>query len=114
MTEGVKTILFPVRDAGAAKAVFQVLLGVEPIADAPYYIGWNIDGQDIGLVPDGHKAGMTGPTVYFVVDDVHATLKGMLDAGAQANEEVRDVGGGKLVATVKDPDGNVVGITQNP
>jgi len=114
MTEGVKTVLFPVRDLDAAKAVFQVLLGVDPIADAPYYVGWNIEGQDIGLVPNGHKAGMTGPTAYFVVDDINATHKAMIDAGAQPNEDIRDVGGGKLVATVKDPDGNVIGITQNP
>jgi len=38
----------------------------------------------------------------------------MLAAGAQANEDVRDVGGGKLVATVKDADGNVIGLSQNP
>ncbi|HZM78708.1 MAG TPA: VOC family protein [Candidatus Limnocylindrales bacterium] len=115
MSEGVKTVLFPVRDVEAAKAVFNALLdGLEPIADAAYYVGWNIEGQDIGLVPNGHKAGMTGATVYFVVDDINATMKAMLDAGAQANEDVRDVGGGKLVATIKDPDGNVIGITQNP
>jgi predicted enzyme related to lactoylglutathione lyase len=114
MSDGVKTILFPVRDVEAAKAVFSKLLGVDPIADAAYYVGWRIGDQDIGLVPNGHKAGMTGPTPYFEVSDIKATRKAMLDAGAEAGEDIRDVGGGKLVATVKDADGNVIGLSQTP
>lgn len=114
MSDGVKTILYPVRDIDAAKAIFNILLGVAPIADAPYYVGWRIEGQDIGLVPNGHKTGMTGPTPYFDVSDIRATLNAMLAAGAQAKDDVRDVGGGKLVCTVTDPDGNVIGLTQNP
>jgi len=30
------------------------------------------------------------------------------------NEPVRDVGAGRLVATVTDPDGNVLGLLQDP
>ena len=114
MSDGVNTVLFPVRDAEAAKAIFNKLLGVAPIADAPYYVGWRIGEQDIGLVPNGHKAGMTGPTPYFEVGDINAIRKAMLDAGAEPGDDVRDVGGGKLVATVKDPDGNVIGLSQTP
>jgi len=35
-------------------------------------------------------------------------------AGATVKELPRDVGGGRLVATVSDPDGNVLGLLQDP
>jgi hypothetical protein len=36
------------------------------------------------------------------------------DLAAAKQQEVTDVGGGKLIATVIDPDGNVVGLMQWP
>ncbi|MDQ6876473.1 MAG: glyoxalase [Candidatus Dormibacteraeota bacterium] len=114
MNQGVKTVLYPVSDLAAAKALFTTLLGAEPMADAPYYVGWNIDGQDIGLVPSGPQQGLTGPLPYFQVSDIKGTLQELLAAGAQVMQDAKDVGGGKLVATVKDADGNLIGLAQNP
>jgi predicted enzyme related to lactoylglutathione lyase len=114
MSEGIKTILYPVTDLAAAKALYGGLAGAEPIADAEYYVGWRIDGQDIGLVPNGHQTGMTGPTPFWHVEDIKASLQSLLDGGAEQLQEVRNVGGGKLTATVKDADGNVIGLVQNP
>jgi predicted enzyme related to lactoylglutathione lyase len=57
---------------------------------------------------------MTGPVGYVDVDDIQAALQGLLDAGAQTQQDVKDVGGGKLTATVRDADGNVIGLTQSP
>jgi predicted enzyme related to lactoylglutathione lyase len=111
MTQGVKTIVYPVKDLAAAKAVFTELLG-KPDMDEPYYVGWNVAGQDIGLDPNGHNKGMTGPVPYWNVEDIHATLKSLVDAGAETVQEAKDVGGGKLVAFVKDADGNPVGLIQ--
>lgn len=113
MTEGVKTIIYPVKDLAKAKKVFSALLGaVPPGMDQPYYVGFNIGGQDIGLDPNGHAQGMTGPLVYFHVADIKGSLKSLLDAGAVPLQEVKDVGGGKMIASVKDPDGNVIGLVQ--
>ncbi|MEX2010825.1 MAG: VOC family protein [Chloroflexota bacterium] len=110
MTEGVKTIIYPVRDLAKAKKVFSALLGaVEPAMDQPYYVGFNIGGQDIGLDPNGHAQGMTGPLAYFHVADIRQSVKSLVGAGAEPLLEVKDVGGGKLIASVKDPDGNVIG-----
>jgi hypothetical protein len=39
MGPGIKTIVFPVEDLAGAKALFRNLLGVEPYADEPYYVG---------------------------------------------------------------------------
>ena len=70
-------------------------------------------GQDVGLDPHGHSQGMTGPVGYWHVDDIKNSMKLLLNAGAQAQQEVKDVGGGKLIASVKDADGNIIGLIQS-
>jgi predicted enzyme related to lactoylglutathione lyase len=111
MNQGVQTIIYPVKDIAQAKALFTALLGKEPYVDQPYYVGYKVGKQDIGLDPHGHQHGMTP---YHDVDDIRATLQALLDAGAQTVEDVKDVGGGKLIASVKDADGNIIGLSQNP
>lgn len=114
MTSGIKTIMYPVTDIATAKQLYSHLLGVEPYMDEAYYVGFNVDGQDVGLDPNGHRKGMTGPVGYWHVEDIHKTLQELLDGGAQAGHAVTDVGGGKLIATVTDADGNVIGLLQPP
>jgi predicted enzyme related to lactoylglutathione lyase len=114
MTAGLKTIIYPVKDLAAAKSLFTALLGVEPYADEPYYVGFREAGQEIGLDPNGHAKGMTGPVPYWHVADLRATLAALLAAGAERLQDAQDVGGGKLIAFVKDADGNLVGLTQEP
>jgi predicted enzyme related to lactoylglutathione lyase len=110
-TQGIKTVLHPVSDL--AKAVYSALLGVAPQADAPYYVGFEAAGQHIGLVPGGGPQGMTSPVAYWHVEDIEAKLAEVTAAGATVNEAPHDVGGGRLVATVTDPDGNVLGLLQD-
>jgi predicted enzyme related to lactoylglutathione lyase len=112
-TEGIKTVLVPVSDLATAKAVYSVLLGVPPMADASYYVGFEAAGQHIGLVPGGGPQGMTSPVPYWHVPDIEAKLAEVTAAGAVVKEPARDVGGGRLVATVTDPDGNVLGLLQD-
>jgi predicted enzyme related to lactoylglutathione lyase len=114
MTSGMQTIIYPVKDIGAARQLYGELFGVAPYADEPYYVGFKVDGQDAGLDPNGHSKGMTGPVGYWHVDDINATLEVLVGAGAETDQAVRDVGGGRLIATVKDPDGNVIGLLQDP
>ena len=111
--QGIKTVLCPVSDLPAAKAVYAALLGVGPGTDTPYYVGFDVDGQHIGLVPDGGPQHMTTPVCYWHVSDIEAKLAELTAAGATVREPVRDVGGGRLVATVTDTDGNVLGILQD-
>ena len=111
--EGVKTILHPVTDVAAAKAVYTALLGIEPQADSPYYVGYDVAGQQIGLVPGGGPQGMTSPVAYWHVPDLEAKLAEVTAAGATVKEPAHDVGGGRLVATVTDPDGNVLGLLED-
>jgi len=112
-TLGIKTVLHPVSDLDSAKAVYTALLGVSPQADAPYYVGYEAQGQHIGLVPGGAAQGMTSPVAYWHVPDIEAKLAEVTAAGATVREAAHDVGGGRLVATITDPDGNVLGLLQD-
>lgn len=113
MNHGIKTVIYPVKDIARAKALYRTLTEVEPNMDQPYYVGFRVGDQDIGLDPNGHAQGMTGPTAYWHVDDIKKSLKLLLDAGAQKLQDVKDVGGGRLIASVREADGNVIGLVQS-
>ncbi|MGW6376750.1 VOC family protein [Rhodococcus sp. NPDC055112] len=112
-TQGIKTVLHPVSDLATAKTIYAALLGVEPQTDSPYYVGFEAEGQHIGLVPGGGPQGMTAPVAYWHVPDIEAKLAEMTAAGATVKEPANEVGGGRLVATVTDADGNVLGLIQD-
>ena len=114
MNQGMNLLVYPVRDIVRAKKLYSKLLGIEPYADSPYYVGFRVGEQEIGLDPNGHNSGMTGPIGYWPVKDIKKSLQSLLAAGAQARGEVKDVGGGKLIASVKDTDGNIIGLVQSP
>jgi|SRR5580693_7129617 predicted enzyme related to lactoylglutathione lyase len=113
-TQGIKTVLHPVSDLTTAKAMYAALLGMQPQADSSYYVGFDAAGQHIGLVPGGGPQGMTSPVTFWQVSDIEAKLAEVTAAGATIKEAAHDVGGGRLVATVTDPDGNVLGLLQDP
>jgi predicted enzyme related to lactoylglutathione lyase len=110
MTDGLKTIVLPVTDLAKAKTLYRELLGVDPSSDEPYYVGFTVGDQHVGLDPNGHRD--TGAVGYWHVDDIKASFTALLDAAAQPVQDVHDVGGGRLIATVKDADGNVIGLLQ--
>ena len=113
MTSGMKTIIYPVKDIAAAKQLYSKLFGA-PSMDEVFYVGFRVGDQDVGLDPNGHRTGMTGPVGYWHVDDVNESLEALLAAGAETRQPVTDVGGGKLIATVTDADGNLIGLLQAP
>ena len=112
-TQGIKTVLHPVSDLEKAKAVYVALLGIQPQTDSSYYVGFDVAGQHIGLVPGGGPQGMTSPVAYWHVPDLDAKLAEVTAAGATVKEPAHNVGGGRMVATVTDADGNVLGLLQD-
>jgi predicted enzyme related to lactoylglutathione lyase len=112
-TEGIKTMLHPVSDLERAKAVYSALLGQPPQTDWPYYVGYDVAGQHIGLLPGGGPQHLTSPVAFWHVGDIEAKLAEVTSAGATVKDPANDVGGGRLVATVTDPDGNVIGLIQD-
>jgi predicted enzyme related to lactoylglutathione lyase len=112
-TQGIKTVLVPVSDLATAKALYAALLGVPPQTDGSRYVGFDAADQHIGLLPGGGPQGTTSPVAYWHVPDLEAKLAEVTAAGATVKEPTRNVGGGRLVATVTDPDGNVIGLLQD-
>ena len=113
MTAGMQTVIYPVRDLDKAKAVYGALLGTEPSSDSPYYVGFTVGEQQIGLDPNGHRQGMTGPVGYYHVDDIRAAIDRLVAADAVGVLLDLRAGGTRQIATVTDPDGNVIGLLQD-
>ena len=115
MIDGLRTVIYYVKDLQKAKAWYTQIFKKAPYFDEPFYVGFNIDGFELGLHPDNEGENFDNNTVvYWGVKDAHAVYKHLLENGSIANEEIQDVGGGILLGTVIDPAGNVFGIIENP
>jgi predicted enzyme related to lactoylglutathione lyase len=117
MILGLRTVKYEVQDIAKAKQWYSKVFGVEPYFDEPaYYVGYNIGGYELGLVPEpksSTKRDAAG-VAYWGVEDIGAEYKRLLELGATSVSDVQDVGGGILVAEVRDPFGNVLGVIYNP
>jgi catechol 2,3-dioxygenase-like lactoylglutathione lyase family enzyme len=110
MKKGMQLIVYPVKDVAKAQAFFRQVLGVEPYVSSPFYVGFRIGDQEIGLDPNGHAKGQTGPVAYIEDVDVGGRQRALISAGARERLPVTDIGGGRQIAWVEDADGNVIGI----
>jgi len=113
MIQGLRTVIYPVTELEAAKAWYQQVLGVAPYFDQPFYVGFEVGGFELGLVPDG-EPGSAGATAYWGTADAAAELARLVGLGAAVETPVEDVGGGIRTAVVRDPDGNLFGVIENP
>lgn len=105
----VKHIVFPARHLEEAKKFFGAFLGTEPYADAPFYVGYKVGDMEVGLDPNG-----TDVITYTDTDDIESRLKELVATGATIEQEPKDVANGLLIAKVKDPNGNMLGLRQGP
>jgi predicted enzyme related to lactoylglutathione lyase len=113
MAQGISLIVYPVTDLSASKSFYRTLLGVDPYVDGSYYVGFRTGELEVGLDPNARGRGITAPIGYVDVADISNALKSLLDAGGQELQPVTNVGGGLRIATVKDPDGNILGVRQH-
>jgi len=113
MIQGLRTIIYPVKDLAEGKAWYSRVLGREPYFDEPFYVGYSVGGFELGLIPDGTPSADGSQTFWGVVD-AEAELARLTGLGAAVHEPVQDVGGGIKTASVKDPFGNVFGLIENP
>ncbi|MGC1177408.1 MAG: VOC family protein [Candidatus Saccharimonadales bacterium] len=110
MARNIKLIVYPVKDLTAAKTFYGKFLGVEPYVDGEYYVGYKpTDDLEVGLDPNGQAV-----IAYIDVADIKSELQALVDAGATTHQEPKDVGGGLLIAQVKEATGNVLGLRQSP
>jgi predicted enzyme related to lactoylglutathione lyase len=111
------TAIYPATDLARAKAWYAEAFGVQPYFDEPFYVGFNVGGCELGLVPaepPHHVPGNHGVVAFWGVDDAAAVHARLLTLGANPLGPVQDVGEGIKVATVTDPDGNALGLIENP
>ncbi len=113
MIKGLRTALYPTPDLAAGKAWYAKVFGKEPYFDQPFYVGFEIGGFELGLVPDG-TPGKAGTQVYWGVDNIEKEVERVLALGASTHSPIQDVGEGIKVAELADPFGNVLGLIENP
>ena len=106
MSATIRSLVIPVSDLDAAKAVYTALLG-EPHTDQPYYVGYNVDGFEVALNP-GEEGG--GPVAYADVEDLDAARATLLAAGATERSAPRQVAPEARVCVLADADGNPIGL----
>ena len=109
---GLRTVIYPAPDLAGSKAWFTRVLGAEPYFDQPYYVGFNVGGYELGLDPNADPA--DGPVTYWGVTNADSTFAFLVDAGATERTPVADVGEEIRLASVRQPDGSVFGIIENP
>lgn len=114
--QGLRTAAYQVKDLAKAKAWYSKVLNAEPYFDQPSYVGYNVGGYELGLVPTSAASDKREPAgiAYWGVGDAKAAYQRLLDLGATPQDPIQDVGGGILIGAVHDPFGNVLGIIQNP
>jgi len=110
MNQGISLIVYPVQDVDQAKKLYSTFLGVEPYVDGDYYVGYKVGDHEVGLDPNATTA---GPIAYRDVEDIRKSLQALVDAGAEIEQDVKDVGYGLLIATVKDANGSTIGLRQS-
>lgn len=113
---GLRTAAYQVKDLDKAKVWYSSVLGMQPYFDQPFYVGFNVGGYELGLVPDTKCASGRQPAgiAYWGVEDAQAAYKRLIELGATLQDPIQDVGDGILIGAVHDPFGNTLGIIQNP
>ena len=110
--EGLRTVIYPAPDLDAAKSWWSGVLRVDPYFDEPFYVGFDVGGYELGLLPSADP--LDGALVYWGVADVAASVAAATAAGATEHAPVSEVGGGIVTATVRAPHGAVLGLIYNP
>ena len=117
LAKALMTAIYPVPDMAAARAWYVRAFGVEPYFDQPFYVGFNLAGYELGLVPAEapvHEPGNRGVIAYWGVANADEAWKRITQAGAKPLDAVKDVGEGIRVGVVTDPYGNAIGLIENP
>ncbi len=110
MFQRLRTIVYSAPNLPQAREFYSQALNQEPYFEEPFYIGFDVNGYELGLDPNAPAAGQGGPVTYWRVADVDAAYARLLALGATEHEAVYDVGGGLRLGSVVDPCGNVVGV----
>ena len=114
--KGLRTAIYAVADLAKAKAWYVEVLERAPYFDEPFYVGFNVGGFELGLVPepDVPSERDAAGAAFWGVADAETAYARLLSLGGADHEPIQDVGGGVKIGAVRDPFGNVLGVVENP
>ena len=110
--QGLRTVIYPTADIQQAKKWWTGFLGFAPYFDEPFYVGFNVAGYELGLLPDANP--VDGAFTYWGVDDVSVAVEAAIESGATEHSPATEVGDGIVTATIRTPLGSIVGFIYNP
>ena len=116
MILGLRTTIYKADNLSKAKEWYTKAFSTEPYFDEPFYIGFNIKGYELGLLPEENETNQKADNVmsYWGIEDINKAFSHLIELGATEHEKPNNVGGKIMVASVKDPWQNVIGIIFNP
>jgi predicted enzyme related to lactoylglutathione lyase len=114
--QGLRTTIYKVADIDTAKEWYTKAFKTAPYFDEPFYVGFNIAGYELGLQPDDSSSSAKTDNVvtYWGTEHIDSEYQKLLALGASEHEMPANVGGEIVVASVRDPWGNVIGLIYNP
>lgn len=113
MIKSVWSITLCVSDLERSKAFYENVLGLDKKYEYPSYVGFQCGGIEIGLRPkEKLEIGKDAASIQFFVDDVDQTCAQLKAKGVEFTVEPRDEPWGGRQAKFRDPDGNILELTQ--
>jgi predicted enzyme related to lactoylglutathione lyase len=113
MIKGLRTVIYPAPDLPKAKAWYESVFQRKPYFDEPFYVGFEIGGFELGLLPDA-EPGDAGAKALWGVEDIQREIQRLQAIGVVIAGGVQDVGEGIKIVDLVDPFGNLVGLIENP
>jgi predicted enzyme related to lactoylglutathione lyase len=111
MLNKLRTVVYHVADLQAAKLWYAKAIGIEPYFDEPFYVGFILNGFELGLDPDMNSVEQGNHhCAYWDVAEMEKTIEHFVALGATVVEPAHGVGGSIQVAIVQDPFGNHIGL----
>ncbi len=113
---GLRTVVYKVKDLTKAKEWYAKAFKSQPYFDEPFYVGFNICGYELGLLPEELSPVQKSESeiAYWGVENIQQEFEHLVKLGAQVHEKPTNVGGELMVASVTDPWKNIIGIIYNP
>jgi predicted enzyme related to lactoylglutathione lyase len=112
MFKKLRTVIYSAKDLAAAKEWYIKATGIQPYFDEPFYVGFDINGFELGLDPNAGGGSGNQTVSYWAVDDAADASKKLVKIGGTLVQPRTNVGGTIHVAIVADPFGNHIGLIE--
>ena len=113
MIKSMKSIVYPSSNIEADVAFWTKVLGKEPYFNEHYYVGFKVDGYELGLDPNAISEGVTQPVTYWGVADIEEEVTRLVALGMTLHEPIQELSSGVKIAKLKDAIGYMFGIVSS-